>query len=189
MASGQNFNFAPREFQSTMSDPEDFLQYERLVEEALRGVMRKALGLVAEQGLEGEHYFHITFRTDHPGVDIPAHLHREYPVEMPVILQNAFWDLEVGEIGFSVSLSFNQIQQRLTIPFDAITVFQDPPVNFRLQFQAAEGVEEGDEAGAGAASDIVPTAETAETEADPVAKATSLDNGDKVVTLDAFRNK
>ncbi len=172
-----------------MSDPEDYLQYERLVEEALRGVMRKALGLVAVQGLESEHYFHITFRTEHPGVDIPAHLHREYPVEMPVILQNAFWDLEVGEIGFSVSLSFNRVQQRLTIPFDAITVFQDPSVNFRLQFQAVEGEEEGDEAGAATASDIVPTAETAETEADPVAKAASLDNGDKVVTLDAFRNK
>jgi hypothetical protein len=167
-----------------MSESEDFLQYELLVEEALRGVMRKALDLVAKHGLEGDHYFHITFRTDHPGVDIPAHLHREYPEEMPVILQNAFWDLEVGEIGFSVSLSFNRVQQRMTIPFDAITIFQDPPANFRLHFQAGEEEEDGSEAGAD--SDAVPAAEATTV---PVADAVSMDNGDKVVTLDAFRNK
>jgi hypothetical protein len=163
---------------------EDYLQYERLVEEALRDVMRKALDIVAREGLEGDHYFHITFLTDHPGVDIPASLRREYPVEMPVILQNAFWDLEVGEIGFSVSLSFNRIQQRLTVPFDAITVFQDPPANFRLHFQASEEEDEG--GGTSAENGVVAASETV---TDPAAEATSLDNGGKVVTLDAFRNK
>jgi len=163
---------------------EDYLQYERLVEEALRDVMRKALDLVAREGLEGDHYFHITFLTDHPGVDIPASLRREYPTEMPVILQNAFWDLEVGEIGFSVSLSFNRIQQRLTIPFDAITVFQDPPANFRLHFQAGEEEDESSETSA--ESGVVTPPEAV---ANPTAETASLDDGGKVVTLDAFRNK
>ncbi len=163
---------------------EDFLHYERLVEEALRDVMRKALALVAKEGLEGDHYFHITFLTEHPGVDIPASLHREYPTEMPVILQNAFWDLEVGEIGFSVSLSFNRVQQRLTIPFDAITVFQDPPANFRLHFQAGEDEDGSSEAGS--ESSVVSAPETV---VDPAAEPASSDDGGKVVTLDAFRNK
>jgi len=163
---------------------EDYLHYERLVEEALRDVMRKALNLVAKEGLEGDHYFHITFLTEHPGVDIPASLRREYPTEMPVILQNAFWDLEVGEIGFSVSLSFNRVQQRLTIPFDAITVFQDPPANFRLQFQAGE-----DEEGSGEATSDSGVVSAPETVLDPAAEPVSSDNGGKVVTLDAFRNK
>lgn len=169
-----------------MSD--DYLQYERLVEEALRGVMRKALELVAVKGLEGDHYFHITFRTDHPGVNIPATLRREYPDEMPVILQNAFWDLEVDETGFAVSLSFNRVQQRLTIPFDAITTFQDPPASFRLQFQAGEEdeddvtVEGTTEAPAG----IVRPAPSAE-----ILEHESGGDGErgKVITLDAFRNK
>jgi hypothetical protein len=163
---------------------EDYLHYERLVEEALRDVMRKALDLVAKEGLEGDHYFHITFLTEHPGVDIPASLRREYPTEMPVILQNAFWDLEVGEIGFSVSLSFNRVQQRLTIPFDAITVFQDPPANFRLHFQAGE-----DEDGSGEATGDSGVVSAPETVVDPAAEPGSSDNGGKVVTLDAFRNK
>ena len=110
--------------------PEDKLQYKRLVEEAERDIMRKAMAIVAEHGLQGDHYFQIVFRTDHPGVDIPASLRREYPVEMPIILQNAFWDLEVGELGFSVSLSFNRVQQRLTVPFDAVTIFLDPPAEY-----------------------------------------------------------
>ena len=163
---------------------EDALQYERLVEEALRDVMRKALAIVAKDGLDGEHYFHITFLTDHPGVDIPASLHREYPDEMPVILQNAFWDLEVDDTGFSVSLSFNRVQQRLTIPFDAISVFQDPPANFRLHFQAGE---EDDENGETNAEDgVVAVPKAVENTA---SKTASPDTGDKVVTLDAFRNK
>lgn len=188
--------------------PEDYLHYESLVEEALREVMRKALDIVAKEGLAGDHYFHITFSTEHPGVDIPAQLRREYPTEMPIVLQNAFWDLEVGELGFSVSLSFNRVQQRLTVPFDAITIFQDPPASFRLQFQA----EEGDEADAAddeiiAADDAAeasgPTGEpgaNADTDtAAPADDAAGPEDGDedgtdrggrgKVVTLDAFRNK
>ena len=180
------FDFAPREHQSAM--PDDYLQYERLVEDALRDVMRKALELVAEKGLEGDHYFHITFRTDHPGVDIPATLRREYPDEMPVILQNAFWDLEVDETGFAVSLSFNRVQQRLTIPFDAITTFQDPPASFRLQFQAGEEDEDDAtvEGQAEAPADVTKPALPAE-----ILEHENSDDVErgKVIALDAFRNK
>jgi hypothetical protein len=171
-----------------MSD--DLLQYERLVEEALRDVMRKALDIVAREGLQGDHYFHITFRTDHPGVDIPAQLRLEYPAEMPIILQNAFWDLEVGEIGFSVSLSFNRVQQRLTVPFDAITVFQDPPANFRLQFQTRE---EAEAAMAEEEAEDLPAVDEESSQAtEETAEGGKRDEGGesgKVVPLDAFRNK
>ena len=43
----------------------------------------------------------------------------------------------VGAAGFSVSLTFNQVPAKLTIPFAAITAFVDPAVDFGLQFQAA----------------------------------------------------
>jgi hypothetical protein len=174
---------------------EDFLHYERLVEEALRGVMRKALDLVAREGLEGEHYFHITFRTDHPGVDIPASLRREFPLEMPIILQNAFWDLEVGEIGFSVSLSFNRVQQRLTVPFDAITIFQDPPASFRLQFQADDDDGDSEMPDGGAADTHLAQAKPPREEIIAAMQPGDNESGDdeeksgKVVTLDRFRNK
>ena len=45
---------------------------------------------------------------------------------MTIVLQHQFWDLEVDEEGFAVTLSFNDQLQRLRIPFAAIKVFADP---------------------------------------------------------------
>ena len=148
--------------------------------------------LSPEKGWQGDHYFHITFRTDHPGVDIPATLRREFPEEMPIILQNAFWDLEVGEIGFSVSLSFNQVQQRLTVPFDAITIFLDPPASFRLQFQADEDDGDSEMPDGGAADKHLALDEFLPAPVQAGDDESSVDDEDKsgkVVTLDRFRNK
>ncbi len=47
---------------------EDHLRYDILVQEALRGVMRKVLAEVARTGLPGNHHFFITFLTGAPGV-------------------------------------------------------------------------------------------------------------------------
>ena len=125
------------------------------------------------------------------GSDVPASLRREFPTEMPIILQNAFWDLEVGEIGFSVSLSFNRVQQRLTVPFDAITIFQDPPASFRLQFQADE--DDGDSEMPDAGAPGIPLAQeeflAALQTGDNENSGDNEEKSGKVVTLDRFRNK
>jgi len=113
----------------------DLLRYDKMVEAALRGVMREALARAATQGLPGQHHFYITFRTEFPGLTIPDHLARQYPQELTVVLQHEFWDLDVTEHCFSVTLSFANQLERLTIPFDAITAFADPAVQFALQFQ------------------------------------------------------
>ena len=55
------------------------LDYEQLCADALRGVVRRALALVADKGLPGGHHFLITFKTDHPGVGMPDHLRERYP--------------------------------------------------------------------------------------------------------------
>ncbi|MGN6690149.1 MAG: SspB family protein, partial [Sphingopyxis sp.] len=88
--------------------------------------------------LPGEHHFYITFKTQAPGVDIPAHLVAKFPDEMTIVLQNRFWDLTVAEDRFSVGLSFNQTPSVLTIPYAAITAFHDPSVDFGLQFQVSD---------------------------------------------------
>ena len=66
----------------------DALRYDHMVEEALRGVVRKALCEVAEHGLPGAHHFYITFETDHPGVELSDVLKSRYPEEMTIILQH-----------------------------------------------------------------------------------------------------
>ena len=79
-----------------------WLRYDRMVEQALRGVVRKAIEEAMHRGLPGEHHFYITFHTDRPGVGIADWLHQQYPQEMTIILQHQFWDLTVDDDRFGV---------------------------------------------------------------------------------------
>lgn len=163
----------------------DFLRYDRMVESALRGVVQSALQTVAERGLPGDHHFYITFRTHGDGVAIPDRLRDQYPEEMTIVLQYQYHDLTVANDGFGVTLSFNNRQERLDIPYAAITTFADPSVNFALQFQPIGDVIE--EVVEGMEDEGHPTLPETESGDDkPPAPETG---GDNVVTLDAFRKK
>jgi uncharacterized protein len=150
----------------------DLLRYDKMVEAALRGVVREALARTAAKGLPGAHHFYITFRTHFPGLALPDHLTQQYPEEMTIVLEHQFWDLEVLEHSFSVTLSFQNRPERLTIPFDAITAFADPAVKFGLQFQ-----------GSPAEADAVPPS------ASPARSEEKAEKPGEVVALDAFRKK
>lgn len=124
---------------------EDLLQYDRLVERALKNVVREALTFVSEHGLPGAHHLYVTFRTDHPDVTLSDELREKYPLEMTIVLQYQFWDLIIGDDQFEVTLSFNDRHQRLVVPFSAVNAFADPSVNFALQFQPAEAAAQNDD--------------------------------------------
>lgn len=111
------------------------IDYPKIIQEALRDVVRRVLAQVAETGLPGEHHFLIAFRTEHPGVHVPKFLRDMYPDEIKVILQHQFWDLIVDEEAFSVTLTFNASRNRLTVPFAAVTAFVDPSVELVLRFE------------------------------------------------------
>ena len=171
--------------------PKQQLRYDKMVEAALRGVVRSALKQVAESGLPGNHHFYLTFRTSFRGVRIPDYLRGQYPGEMTIILQYQFYGLEVGEDAFSVTLSFNNIHERLTVPFGAITTFADPSVNFALQFQPvmAERVapeSAGKEAGGEVEPVPVPTPPAGRSGGPP---AGGEEKRGEVVALDAFSKK
>jgi uncharacterized protein len=116
----------------------DKIRYDLLVQNALKAVLRKVLGDVAKEGLPGEHHFFISFQTEAPGVRISSRMKEKYPDEMTIVLQHQFWDLSVTEHTFEVGLSFSGIPERLLIPFDAITAFFDPSVQFGLKFEVGE---------------------------------------------------
>ncbi len=165
-----------------MSDDtsDSLIPYDEIVQEALRAVVGRVLGEVAQSGgdLPGNHHFYITFKTGAAGVSIPPHLRERFPDEMTIVLQNKFWDLQVGEAGFSVGLSFNQMPAKLSVPFGAITAFVDPAVDFGLQFQAT-------------VADMEPEAhEDAENdEPDGDGPNKGGDDGSNVVTVDFGRKK
>lgn len=109
--------------------------YRRMVEEAMRGVVRAALAEAEEEGLEGDHHFLVKFHTDAPGVEIPALLRDLYPKTMTIVVQHQYWHLEAGEEAFSVTLSFSGSRHRLTIPYQAIETFADPGASFLLPLE------------------------------------------------------
>lgn len=165
-----------------MKDDDEILRYDKMVESALRGVVKKSIQEVIESGLPGDHHFYITFLTDFPGVKIPDYLRERYPGEMTIVLQYQFSDLKVDDENMQVTLSFNNVPEKLKIPLAAISIFADPSVNFALQFQplgdpideadlaALESLEEGpDDDGGGKGKKSKKTGE--------------------VVSLDKFRKK
>ena len=120
------------------TEPKAAINYELLVEDALRTVVRGSLALVEHEGLPGDSHFYITFQTTADGVQMSETLKTANPKEMTIVLQHQFWDLNVSESHFSVTLSFSGVHHNLNIPFSAVTHFNDPSVGFGLQFSTAD---------------------------------------------------
>lgn len=176
----------------------DWLRYDQMVEDALRGVVRRALTEAAVSGLPGDHHFYVTFRTDMPTVKIPPHLKSQYPREMTIVLQHQFWGLDVTDDSFTVTLSFGGKHEALFIPYDAIVSFADPSVKFALQFDSGDSGadDEGDGEELQASEPVLalerPEAKAALPDQRPSAKSdgdAAGPAGGTVVALDAFRKK
>ena len=189
----------------------DLIGYSALVEDGLRSVVREALRRVAAEGWPGTHHAYITFDTAAPGVELPDSLLARYPDELTIVLQNQFWNLEVEDDHFAVTLSFNKVGQRVVVPFAALTSYADPSIKFGLQFGVAPEVggevapeARGERVSPEARGEVAPKArgervppkargdnappkadgaEAGEEESAPEA------GGEKVVALDLFRKK
>ena len=182
---------------------EDLIRYDLLAQAALRSVLRTVLADAAKKGLPGEHHFKITFATAAPGVRLSARMRAQYPESMTIILQHQFWDLAVREEGFEVGLSFGGVPEKLTVPFEAVTAFFDPAVQFGLQFAPANAAPSGESDAAEPAeapapaqkaadeankSEVLP-APAARKETPAAKKETPAGEGAEVVSLDRFRKK
>jgi len=195
----------------------NLIRYDLLVQDALKGVVRKVISDAARDGLPGDHHFYVSFRTDFPGVRLSPRLREKYPEDMTIVLQHQFWDLSITEQHLEVGLSFSGVPERLFIPLDAVTGFFDPSVQFGLKFEIDDkDAAEDKPAKSNGAVELprkptVPVARTApkvpsrqakpageseKAKADKAPKAakaeTSKDKDDagaEVVSLDAFRKK
>jgi uncharacterized protein len=118
--------------------PTDLIRYDLLVQDALKGVVRRVLSNAMREGIPGEHHFYLSFRTREKGVRISQSLRDKYPEEMTIVLQHQFWDLAVNEHMIEVGLSFSGVPEKLVIPFDAVSGFFDPSVQFGLKFEPSK---------------------------------------------------
>ena len=153
-----------------MTDFIDEIDYDKLVEQALKNVVYYALKIVEEQGLPGDNHFYITFRTDHKGTVVSHNLKVQYPESMTIVLQNQFSNLVVRHNSFSVDLSFGGILQTITVPYEAITYFADPSAKFGLSFESIDD-------------------ETASLAATIPDSSTQSSNDAEIISLDKYRRK
>lgn len=113
------------------------ISYEHLVEKALLHVVHDALLSARNNGLDGNH-FYITFQTARDDVVLSDRLKSAYPKEMTVVLQHEYSDLNVTDDSFSVVLSFSNVPEKISVPFDAVIRFADPFAQFAVSFTPAE---------------------------------------------------
>jgi hypothetical protein len=147
--------------------------YEELIQNALMDVVRSVLTDVSVNGLCDNHHFYVKFRTDHPKTKIPHYLKQHHPEEITIVIQHQFWNMRIAEEYFSVDLSFNNVREKLLIPYGALTAFIDPSVNFALQF-------------APSFDDDTPTGDRKSEDGDEI---TSISDDGKIISFDSFRKK
>ncbi len=155
------------------------IDYGNLMHDAMRGLIRRVLQDVSDNGLPGNHHFFITFDTSHPDAELADWLSDRYPGEMTVVMQHWYDDLSVTDEGFSVTLNFGDAPEPLYIPYDSIRTFVDPSVEFGLRFEQQED-EATDETPKPVAS--LPKEVTNESEKKPDAPKDA-----QIVSLDSFR--
>ena len=113
------------------------INYKALIEDAMLTMVKDILKKISKNGLPKNHHFLITFFSNSKGVIIPDWMKEKYPDKMTIIIRNWFENLDVSEKKFEISLNFNNIVERLTIPFSSLELFADPSVDFAISFNQA----------------------------------------------------
>ena len=155
------------------------IDYSELVDEVMHIIVKKSLMIISDNTYCGDHHFFISFITNYPGVILSPKLRKKYPGEMTIVLQYQFEDLKVDEDYFSVVLSFDNLKEKIVIPFKSLTAFADPSVKFGLQFRSIEENHSNRE--------IIPKEEPKA----PKEQKTKVNNEEKdnIIAFDSFRKK
>ncbi len=169
--------------------PEDLMRYDQLAQEALRGVVRQALKRVQEQGLPGSHHFYIEFETPFPGVELSDRMREKYPREMTVVLQHQFDNLLVHEDKFEVALSFDNVREKLVIPFNAVKNFFDPAVPFGMRFEVVQAKPLAETARPAIKSASQKAGKKREDDSKQPPEVAGTAPAENIVSLDSFRKK
>ena len=161
-------------------DMQDLIGYDEIIENSMRSVIYETLKKIKKTGLPGSHYFIITFVTQFPGVSIGKDLMTKHPEEMTIALQHQFRNLVVEDELFKVSLSFDGKDQTLVIPYQSVTSFADPSMNFALKFSTNySDMDDLD-------IEFDDSNQTNQNN-DGLKKASQVDLSAKVISIDAFR--
>ena len=96
-------------------------------------VLKDILINIKKNGLQEGHHLYITFKTNDNEVIIPQWLLDKFPSEMTIVIQYEYWNYDVANDHFTITLSFNDIKTDLIVPFSSVISFADPYANFGLK--------------------------------------------------------
>ena len=111
------------------------IEYQKILDKNMLNVLKDILKNIRDKGLSNNNHLYITFLTKHENVELPNWLKQKYPKEMTIIIQYEYYDLQINENNFSITLSFGDIKTNLKINYNAIISFADPSSNFGLILQ------------------------------------------------------
>lgn len=148
------------------------IDYQKLLDTALKSVVKDALIHAQFNGLgDGTHFF-ITFKTRAAGVVLPDFLRMRYPDTMTIVLQYSYNNLNVSDTEFGVQLTFDGRPSFIKIPFSALVEFKDPSVDFILSFHPKANQTAGNDLEL------------------PLEEKTDIpQNNERIVSLDDFKKK
>ena len=154
----------------------DTINYAQMMQKAMQSLMIDVLKKISKNGLPGNHHYFISFDTKFEGVVVADWIKERYPEEMTIVIQHWLDNLEVNADNFSITLNVGDNPENLTIPWNSISTFVDPSVEFGLRFE--------DEAN----EDIDAVEEI------PESKMVIIEDDDEnnvaeIVSLDSFRKK
>ena len=110
------------------------IDYQQLLDNALKSVVKEALIYAQYNGLGDDAGFFITFKTRAPGVVLPDFLRIRYPDTMTIVLQYSYNNLNVSDTEFGVQLTFDGRPFFIRVPFSALIEFKHPSTEFMLSF-------------------------------------------------------
>jgi len=109
------------------------INYSKILKKNMINVLKDVLTNIKKNGLQEGHHLYITFKTNDKKVIIPQWLSDKFPIEMTIVIQYEYWNYDIANDHFKITLSFNDIKTGLIIPFTSVISFADPYANFGLK--------------------------------------------------------
>jgi len=109
------------------------INYSKILKRNMINVLKDVLINIKKNGLQEGHHLYITFKTSDKKVIIPQWLLDKFPIEMTIVIQYEYWNYDVANDHFTITLSFSKIKTDLMIPFSSVISFVDPYANFGLK--------------------------------------------------------
>ncbi|MDR2760554.1 MAG: ClpXP protease specificity-enhancing factor SspB, partial [Rickettsiales bacterium] len=132
-----------------MMKSKNCVDYSLLMKEAIKNIIKQALGRVGDKKNKNLNYF-MAINTEHGGIALPKFLRKKFPKEMGLSMRGISPALNIGEDSFTALVNFNGKEFPLVIPFDALVYFSDKEAEVEFAFDKIAKADDSERINSGA---------------------------------------